>query len=190
MSIFRKIATLVFAITAVSTLAAESRCPGNVASLPFRIANRHQMIVPVSINHQGPFAFLLDTGTQITMINPELAAALHLAKESAATVASPSNTFCTPWQCWPCFCRLIARSGLLIFNPSCTHATSCTPPPLASVRISTRLVSGPRGSVTPLLRQRPAHQANPWSSRASHAVRRRVRRAAIFMAPPWVRRPM
>jgi hypothetical protein len=86
---FKKIATLVLAFTTVSaTLKAETRCPGNVASLPFRIANRHQMIVPISINHQGPFAFLLDTGTQITMVAPALATALHLPEQGEAMVAS------------------------------------------------------------------------------------------------------
>src|SRR5215471_16990397 len=89
MSNFKKIATLAFAVTVASaTLNAEIPCPGNVASLPFRIANRHQMIVPVSINHQGPFAFLLDTGTQITMVAPTLAAALHLPGQGEVTVAS------------------------------------------------------------------------------------------------------
>jgi hypothetical protein len=89
MSNFRKIATVVLAVAAVSaTLNAESRCPGNVASLPFRIANRHQMIVSVSVNHQGPFAFLLDTGTQITMVAPSLATALHLESQGEAAVAS------------------------------------------------------------------------------------------------------
>jgi len=82
-------ASLVLAATTiVSTLSAETHCPGNVASLPFRLVNRHQMIVPVSINHAGPFSFLLDTGTQMTMVDPSLAAALHLETTGHAEVAS------------------------------------------------------------------------------------------------------
>jgi hypothetical protein len=46
------------------------------------------MIVPVSINHAGPYNFLLDTGTQITMVDPSLASELHLATEGQARVAS------------------------------------------------------------------------------------------------------
>jgi hypothetical protein len=89
MTNFRAFASLVLAATTiVSTLSAETRCPGNVASLNFRLVNRHQMIVPVSINHAGPFSFLLDTGTQMTMVDPALAATLHLETTGKAEVAS------------------------------------------------------------------------------------------------------
>ena len=86
---FKSFASLVLAATTiVPTLSAEAHCPGNVASLPSRTVNRHQMIVPISINHAGPFSFLLDTGTQMTMIDPALAAALHLETTGKAEVAS------------------------------------------------------------------------------------------------------
>jgi hypothetical protein len=54
----------------VPALTAETRCPGNVASLPFRLVNSHQMIVAVSVNHSEPYNFLLDTGMQITTVGP------------------------------------------------------------------------------------------------------------------------
>jgi hypothetical protein len=85
---FKVLASIVLAATTVSTLSAETHCPGNVASLPSRTVNRHQMIVPISINHTGPFSFLLDTGTQMTMVDPALAAALHLEATGKAEVAS------------------------------------------------------------------------------------------------------
>src|ERR1035438_8623322 len=88
MTSFKVFVSLVLTVNIVSTLSAETRCPGNVASLPFRSVNRHQMIVPVSINHAGPFSFLLDTGTQMTMIDPALAAVLHLETAGKAEVAS------------------------------------------------------------------------------------------------------
>ena len=88
MKIFKGFASLVLALATVSTLSAETRCPANVASLTFRLVNDHQMIVPVSINHAGPYNFLLDTGTQITMVDPSLAAELHLATEGKAAVAT------------------------------------------------------------------------------------------------------
>ncbi len=43
--------------------------PGNVASLPFRFVNGQQIVLAVSINHTGPYNFLLDSGTQSTMID-------------------------------------------------------------------------------------------------------------------------
>jgi predicted aspartyl protease len=85
---FKGLASLVLAATMVSTLSAETHCPGNVASVPFRLANRHQMIVNVSVNHSGPFSFLLDTGAQMTLVEPALAAALHMEATGKADVAS------------------------------------------------------------------------------------------------------
>jgi hypothetical protein len=92
MSILKWFASLVLAATAVSASTAETHCPGNVASLPYRHINRNQMIIPVTINHSGPFDFLLDTGTQMTMIDPLLADELHLSRQGEAAVASAGLT--------------------------------------------------------------------------------------------------
>src|SRR5439155_24962999 len=46
-----------------------------------------QMIVEVSVNHSGPYNFLLDTGTEITMVDPSLAAELDLKTQDSAKVA-------------------------------------------------------------------------------------------------------
>ena len=87
MSNFKRFASFVLAATIVPALPAEPHCPGNVASVPLRLTNSHQMIVAVSVNHSGPYNFLLDTGTQITMIDPSLAAELHLNTQGSAVVA-------------------------------------------------------------------------------------------------------
>jgi hypothetical protein len=83
MTPFKRFASLVLAATIVPTLAAETHCLGNAASLPLRFVNRHLIVLPVSINHTGPYNFLLDSDTQITMIDPSLAAALHLGTQGA-----------------------------------------------------------------------------------------------------------
>jgi hypothetical protein len=49
--------------------------------------NRHQLIVSVSVNHAGPFNFLLDTGTQITIIDRTLANELQLIDHGSAAIA-------------------------------------------------------------------------------------------------------
>ena len=85
---FKGFASLVLAATIVSTLSAETHCPGNVASVPLHLVNRHQMIVAVSANHSGPYSFLLDTGTQTTMVDTSLANELHLSTQGTAEVAS------------------------------------------------------------------------------------------------------
>jgi hypothetical protein len=91
MTNFKGFASLVLAATAVSTLSAETHCPGNVASLPFRLVNRHQIVLAVSINHTGPYDFQLDTGTQVSMIDPSLASELHLGTQGAAVVAGAGS---------------------------------------------------------------------------------------------------
>src|SRR6201985_3058504 len=86
MSTFKWFASLVLAATIVPALPAEPHCPGNVASVPLHLTNGHQMIVAVSVNHSGPYNFLLDTGTQITMVDPSLASELHLNPQGSAAV--------------------------------------------------------------------------------------------------------
>jgi hypothetical protein len=46
------------------------------------------MVVAVSINHGGPYNFLLDTGTQMTMLHPSLVSSLRLSSGGKAEVAS------------------------------------------------------------------------------------------------------
>jgi len=87
MTSYKWFAALVLATSMVSALNAETRCPGNVASLPFRLVNRHQMIVAVSVNHSGPYDFLLDTGMQVTAVDLSLANELHLQPQGTAAVA-------------------------------------------------------------------------------------------------------
>jgi hypothetical protein len=71
-------------------LNAETGCPANITAVPFHNVNGHEMIVAVSINHSGPYDFLFDTGTQLTVVDQSLAAELHLAATGKATVAGVS----------------------------------------------------------------------------------------------------
>lgn len=87
MSKFTWMACLALAATTASALG-ETHCPGNVASLPYRVANRHQMVVTVSLNDRGPYNFLFDTGTQITIVDRDLGAELGLSPQGRAAVVS------------------------------------------------------------------------------------------------------
>ena len=80
------LASFVVAATMTSAIQAETRCPGNVERVPLRSVNGNQIIVTVSVNHSGPYNFLLDTGTQFTMIDPSLVAELHLKGEDSIPV--------------------------------------------------------------------------------------------------------
>jgi hypothetical protein len=94
MTNFKGFASLVLAATIVSTLSAETHCPGNEASVPLHLVNRYQMIVAVSANHSGPYNLLLNTRAQIIVIYPSLADELRLrslAKTKGASVRVHSS---------------------------------------------------------------------------------------------------
>lgn len=88
MTNFKWFVGFVLAANMVPALLAETRCPGNVESVPFHLVNRYQMIVSVSVNHSGPYNFLLDTGTQLTMLDPYLVDTLHMKTQGTIAVAS------------------------------------------------------------------------------------------------------
>jgi hypothetical protein len=91
MTTFKWLASFALTATMVHALPAKTHCPGNVASVPLRLVNRYQMIVPVSVNHSGPYQFLLDTGTQITTIDQSLAVELHLEAQGTAVVTGAGS---------------------------------------------------------------------------------------------------
>ena len=86
MANFRWLASFVLAASIVPALLAATHCPENVASVSFQFVNRYQMIVPVFVNHTGPYNFLLDTGTQKTIVDVSLAAELQLKSKGPAAV--------------------------------------------------------------------------------------------------------
>src|SRR5215472_9603398 len=81
-----RLSVLVLATTISTVLLAETQCPGNVPSVSLRHANHYQLIVTVSLNNSGPYDFLLDTGTQVTMVDPSLIAG-HLSADGDVTLA-------------------------------------------------------------------------------------------------------
>lgn len=88
----RHFALHVFSVLIPVALSAEGGCPANVKAIPLQQLNQHQMVVSVSINHSGPYDFLLDTGTQMTVVDLSLAADLHLTATGNAKVAGVSVT--------------------------------------------------------------------------------------------------
>ena len=74
------------AILVLPALYAVPRCPGNVASLTLRLVQGSLIIVPVEINHSGPYDFLVDTGAQITTVDSSLAVNLGLKAQGVTGV--------------------------------------------------------------------------------------------------------
>jgi hypothetical protein len=89
MSLIKCLASISLAVIALPTLHSQPRCPGNIASLPFHLVQRSRIIVSIVINHTGPYPFLLDTGTRFTVVDPLLAAELHLKFQGLAEVVGP-----------------------------------------------------------------------------------------------------
>ena len=70
--------------------------------LRVRIISGYLMVTSVSINDRGPFDFLIDTGTNTTLIDPQLAAELGLQpKDGSSWPVSPA-----PQMCLVIICRL------------------------------------------------------------------------------------
>jgi len=70
--------TICLVALATPVLRAEPRCPGNIASVTPRFVQRALIVIPVKINQKGPFDFMVDTGSQVTVIDPALAIQLDL----------------------------------------------------------------------------------------------------------------
>jgi hypothetical protein len=75
----------VFLVTASSFTSissqAETRCPGNIAGLSPRIVAGALLVIPVKVNESGPFDFMVDTGSQLNVIDPALADQLHMKSQ-------------------------------------------------------------------------------------------------------------
>jgi hypothetical protein len=68
-----------------------THCPGNVASITPRIVQGALIVIPVRINNAGPFDFMVDTGSQIVVVDPSLASQLHLKVQGTVGLVSAAN---------------------------------------------------------------------------------------------------
>jgi len=79
-----------FAFTSISSQA-ETRCPGNIAGLKPRIVAGALLVIPVRINQSGPFDFMVDTGSQLNVIDPALAAQLNLKSQGTVGLVATAT---------------------------------------------------------------------------------------------------
>ena len=68
------------AFTAISSQA-ETRCPGDIVTIRPRLVANALLVIPVKINQSGPFDFMVDTGSQLNVIDPALAVQLNLKSQ-------------------------------------------------------------------------------------------------------------
>jgi len=86
----KEIAACFLAVFFTLGLQAETPCPANIKPVPFHNSRQNQIIVQVSLNDDGPYDFLLDTGTQMTVVDRSLVAELGLPTSGNAIVAGMS----------------------------------------------------------------------------------------------------
>jgi Aspartyl protease len=79
------------ALIVLPGIEAEPRCPGSVASVTPRFVQHALIVIPVKINQAGPFDFMVDTGSQVTVIDPSLAAELNLQSQGRVGLVSVAN---------------------------------------------------------------------------------------------------
>ena len=82
------ILALTYATLSVSQLSGQAQCPGTVSTVRYHSFGNSQLTIPVTINHAGPFEFLLDTGAQISIVEPSLAEELQLKRRGEIDVIS------------------------------------------------------------------------------------------------------
>ncbi len=70
--------------------------PSASSTLSVRTLRGYLMIAGVTINDRGPFDFLIDTGTNTTLLDPQLAAELHLQPKDRLQLASLSSSAGVP----------------------------------------------------------------------------------------------
>jgi hypothetical protein len=84
---------LVVTLSISSTSHAEAHCPGNLSSLHPRIVAGALLVIPVMINQTGPFDFMVDTGSQLNVIDPALATQLRLKSEARVGLVATATVF-------------------------------------------------------------------------------------------------
>jgi predicted aspartyl protease len=90
-----------------STFAASSPVSGTVAG---RLIAGYLLVVPISVNGRGPWEFVVDTGTNQTVLDPALARELRLTTTGRVTL----NTLAGPQQTAVAAVDAISAGGLAV----------------------------------------------------------------------------
>jgi hypothetical protein len=83
--------SIILATVTLPALLAESHCPAGIASVTPRFVQRALIVIPVRINQKGPFDFMVDTGSQVTVIDPSLAEGLGLKPQGKVGLVSVAS---------------------------------------------------------------------------------------------------
>jgi len=71
------------------------------SAIQFKLVQNHWIVVPVLVNGQGPFDFLLDTGANVTIITPELAQRVAIRPTARVSLITIAGSQVVPYSHLP-----------------------------------------------------------------------------------------
>lgn len=91
MNAYQLVFTFALPVFTSNVVFAEAQCPAGVTPVRYHSLGLSQIGTAVFVNHSGPYEFLVDTGAQITIIEPSLAEELQLKPQASIGVISVSK---------------------------------------------------------------------------------------------------
>jgi hypothetical protein len=91
MKSFRLICSIALCFLTCSVLFGETQCPGNVVSVQYHPLPHSHIGISATINGSGPYEFMVDTGAQITVIDPALAQELKLEVTGSLNIVTVAS---------------------------------------------------------------------------------------------------
>ena len=92
MTIRKQLLSLLIALLTPAILFAKAlQCPADSVGIAYHSLEGSQIALSVSINHSGPYDFMVDTGAQVTLIDPRLAAELKLGSGGSIGLVAVIN---------------------------------------------------------------------------------------------------
>ena len=84
----QQILSLAFLVLSSFSFIGEAQCPANIVPVRYHPLGRSYMATFVTVNHSVPYEFMVDTGSEITIIEPSLAAELQLEPAGATDLVA------------------------------------------------------------------------------------------------------
>lgn len=79
-----------------STVFGATQCPGNVVSVQYHSLPHSHIGVSVTLNGAGPYEFMVDTGAQISVIDPVLAEQMKLERTGSLNIVTVASNVEVP----------------------------------------------------------------------------------------------
>src|SRR5215472_7915526 len=96
MKSFLLIFSFAFFFQTSSMVFAATPCPGNVFSVQYHSLPHSHVGISAMINGSGPFEFMVDTGAQITVVDPALAQELRLETTDSLNIVTVASNVEVP----------------------------------------------------------------------------------------------